>query len=121
MTRASSSGPVRAGASSAGFLLVEALTAMAIGALLLVALGSLVSFVLRAADRTASTSQAIEETSRIFGTPVLETQKGGQKGGGAQLSETGRAVVEHYRAVEKAALDAAEAHMKALQESVRGE
>ncbi len=63
----------------------------------------------------------IEETSRIFGTPVLDTQKGGQKGGGAQLSETGRAVVEHYRAVEKAALDAAETHMKALQESVRGE
>lgn len=66
MTRASSSGPVRAGTSTAGFLLVEALTSMAIGALLLVALGSLVSFVLRASDRTASTSQAIEETSRIF-------------------------------------------------------
>ena len=61
----------------------------------------------------------IEETSRIFGTPVLETQKGGRTGGGAQLSDTGRAVVEHYRAVEKAALGAADARMDALQGMVR--
>jgi molybdate transport system regulatory protein len=63
----------------------------------------------------------IEETNRIFGTPVLETQKGGRTGGGARLSETGRAVIEHYRAVEKAALDAAGDHMAALQGRVRQE
>jgi type II secretory pathway component PulJ len=51
-----------------GFLLVEALTAMAIGALLLVALGSLVSLVTRAADRTSGIAQDVEETSRIFAT-----------------------------------------------------
>ncbi|TCP80122.1 hypothetical protein C8J31_11758 [Rhizobium sp. PP-CC-2G-626] len=70
MTRASSSRPPRRGLPTSGFLLVEALTAMAIGALLLVALGSLVSLVLRASDRTASTSQQIEETSRIFSTLI---------------------------------------------------
>ena len=61
----------------------------------------------------------VEEMNRIFGTPVLETQKGGRTGGGAQLSDTGRAVVEHYRAVEKAALGAADARMGALQGMVR--
>lgn len=70
MTRSSFFRRPRKGSSTSGFLLVEALTAMAIGALLLVALGSLVSLVLRASDRTASASQEIEETSRIFSTLI---------------------------------------------------
>jgi molybdate transport system regulatory protein len=60
----------------------------------------------------------IEEMNRIFGKAVIETQKGGQRGGGAHLTGTGQAVVEHYRAVEKAALAAAEEHMEALQAAV---
>ena len=73
--------------STSGFLLVEALTAMAIGAFLLVALGSLVSLVLRASDRTAATSQEIEEKSRIFSTLIdrIETitpQRWAGAGGG---------------------------------------
>ena len=57
--------PVRQRTGNAGFLLVEALAAMAIAALLLLALGSLVSLVLRAADRTAAAGTEVEEKARI--------------------------------------------------------
>ncbi|OLP54956.1 hypothetical protein BJF92_14315 [Rhizobium rhizosphaerae] len=57
--------PARQRAANAGFLLVEALTAMAIGALLLLALASLLSLVLRASDRTTAAGTAVEERARI--------------------------------------------------------
>lgn len=60
----------------------------------------------------------IEEMNRIFGRPVIETQKGGQRGGGALLTGTGLAIVERYRAVERAAHAAADEHMAALQAEV---
>lgn len=67
-------GAVRRGGTGAGFLLVEALTAMAIGALLLVGLGSLASLVLRASDRTSHGAQEIEESARIFAALVDRLQ-----------------------------------------------
>ena len=60
----------------------------------------------------------IEEMNALFGKPVLETQKGGHKGGGAQLTQIGLAVVSRFRAVERAALAAAEPHMTALQAEI---
>lgn len=61
----------------------------------------------------------VEEMNRIFGQPVLETQKGGPKGGGAQLTPIGLELVSRYRAIEKAANAVAETHIAALQSSIR--
>lgn len=60
----------------------------------------------------------VEEMNRIFGKPVVAAQTGGRRGGGAQLTETGQAVVGRYRAIEKAALAAAAPHMAALQADI---
>lgn len=62
----------------------------------------------------------VEEMNALFGKPVLDTQKGGRKGGGAQLTQIGLAVVSRFRAVERAALAAAEPHMAALQAEIEG-
>ncbi len=40
----------------------------------------------------------------MFHAPVVESSRGGPKGGGARLTETGEAVLSHYRALEAAAL-----------------
>ena len=60
----------------------------------------------------------VEEMNQLFGKPVLDTQKGGQRGGGAQLTPTGLALVSRFRAIERAALAAAEPHMVALQSEI---
>lgn len=59
--------------------------------------------------------ELVEEMKRIFGKPVVVTQSGGKHGGGASLTATGRAVVQHFRAIEQAALAASSEHMAALQ------
>ena len=56
----------------------------------------------------------VEEMNRIFGRPMLETQKGGPGGGGAQLTATGLAVISRYRAIERATQAAAGPHIAAL-------
>ena len=56
----------------------------------------------------------VEEMNQIFGKPVLDTQKGGRSGGGAQLTLTGLAIVARYRAIERAAEAAAAPHVAAL-------
>lgn len=60
----------------------------------------------------------VEEMNRIFGKPVVSAQTGGRKGGGAQLTPVGLAVVSRFRAIERAATHAAEQHLKALQEEI---
>lgn len=60
----------------------------------------------------------VEEMNVLFGKPVIDTQKGGQKGGGAQLTPIGLALVSRFRAIERAASAAAEAHMAALQAEI---
>jgi molybdate transport system regulatory protein len=62
--------------------------------------------------------ELVEEMNRIFGKPVLDTQKGGRKGGGAQLTALGLAVVGRFRAMERAALAAAEPHFAALEAEI---
>ncbi|MEO3386828.1 winged helix-turn-helix domain-containing protein [Mesorhizobium sp. CAU 1741] len=64
--------------------------------------------------------ELVEEMNTLFGKPVLDTQKGGRKGGGAQLTPIGLAVVSRFRAVERAALAAAEPHMAALEREIEG-
>jgi molybdate transport system regulatory protein len=53
----------------------------------------------------------VDSLNRSFRVPVIASQKGGQHGGGAAMTEFGHAVVQHYRAVESAA---EKAHIKAL-------
>jgi molybdate transport system regulatory protein len=56
----------------------------------------------------------VDSLNRSFSVPVIASQKGGQHGGGAALTEFGHAVVQHYRAVESAAEKAGAAHIEAL-------
>ena len=56
----------------------------------------------------------VDSLNRSFRVPVIASQKGGQHGGGAAMTEFGHAVVQHYRAVESAAEKAGAAHIKAL-------
>ena len=63
----------------------------------------------------------IEELNQIFGKPVVSAQTGGKQGGGAQLTSAGLALVRRYRAVERAALKAAETQLEALQREVGGD
>jgi molybdate transport system regulatory protein len=44
--------------------------------------------------------QLVDDLNRFFDSPLVIAVKGGGKGGGAQLTETGRRVLKLYRAVE---------------------
>lgn len=60
----------------------------------------------------------VEDMNRVFGKPLVAAQSGGRKGGGAQLTPAGLAVVGRFRAIERAAAAAAEPHMEALQAEI---
>lgn len=60
----------------------------------------------------------VEEMNRLFGKPVVSAQTGGRRGGGAQLTPTGLAVVGRFRAIERAAAAAASAHIAALEAEI---
>jgi molybdate transport system regulatory protein len=60
----------------------------------------------------------IEEMNRLFGKPVVTAQKGGRRGGGTQLTPVGLAVVSRFRAIERAAADAAAPHIAALEAEI---
>jgi molybdate transport system regulatory protein len=60
----------------------------------------------------------VEEMNKLFGKPVVSAQTGGKKGGGAQLTPVGLAVVSRFRAIERAATAAAQQHMVALQAEI---
>mgnify|MGYP001124222359 CR=1 FL=1 len=63
----------------------------------------------------------VEEMNRLFGKPVVSAQTGGKRGGGAQLTQIGLAVVTRFRAIEVAAHSAAAQHMAALQSEIDGD
>lgn len=60
----------------------------------------------------------VEEMNRLFGKPLVAAQTGGKRGGGAQLTQLGLAVVTRFRAIERAATTAAAQHMEALQAEI---
>src|SRR6516164_2099375 len=60
----------------------------------------------------------VDSLNRCFRAPVVTSQAGGQHGGGASLTEFGHAVVQHYRAVESAAVKAGATHIRALSAAV---
>ena len=60
------------------------------------------------------TWQLVEELNSSLGVPVVETAAGGSGGGGAMLTDAGRAVIERYRAIEMETALAARKHLLAL-------
>jgi molybdate transport system regulatory protein len=62
--------------------------------------------------------ELVEELNSVFGKPVVERQIGGKHGGGAKLTELGLALIARFRAIERAAAEAAEVHLAALQVEV---
>lgn len=56
----------------------------------------------------------VEELNMIFGGAVVSSKSGGARGGGAALTGLGRDLIARYRAMERAAADAAEPHVAAL-------
>lgn len=59
--------------------------------------------------------ELVSEINRSFEEPLVTAQTGGRAGGGAALTERGRELIRHYRAIERKALSATAAHLKALQ------
>ena len=57
----------------------------------------------------------VEEMNAAFRDPVVESVRGGSKGGGAQVTATGLALISHYRAAESATAQATAPHTEALQ------
>jgi len=57
----------------------------------------------------------VEEMNRLFGRPVAGTRTGGSKGGGAELTPLGRSLVQRFRSMEKASMEAAAPYLEALQ------
>lgn len=60
----------------------------------------------------------VDEITRICGRDVVRRQTGGKDGGGASLTPLGASVVERYRRIEKAALDAARADLIGLRSEI---
>jgi len=60
----------------------------------------------------------VEEMNRIFGKLVVAAKTGGRRGGGAELTQVGLAVVSRFRAIERAAEAAAGQHIAALQATI---
>ena len=60
------------------------------------------------------TWELVEELNRSLATPLVETAAGGSGGGGAVLTEAGKAVVDSYRALETDCRDAAAKHLLAI-------
>ena len=56
----------------------------------------------------------IDGLNQCFRTPVVETQLGGTRGGGAVLTQLGHDVIARYRAIERAAMKVGAAELAAL-------
>ncbi|CAN5221944.1 LysR family transcriptional regulator [soil metagenome] len=56
----------------------------------------------------------IDEMNRALTSPAVSTAAGGAHGGGTQLTDTGRKLIAHYRAIESTARLAAAADIAAL-------
>jgi len=56
----------------------------------------------------------IDALNRCFRAPLVETQLGGLRGGGAALTPLGHDVIARYRAIERSAMKATSADLAAL-------
>jgi molybdate transport system regulatory protein len=62
------------------------------------------------------TRHLLEEMNQCFRQQVVVTSKGGEKGGGSQVTETGRMALAQFRAMEAAAGSAIAERVAAFQE-----
>lgn len=56
----------------------------------------------------------VDVMNRSFREPLVQGAAGGHQGGGAEVTDTGRKVLAQFRAMEQAAADAAQPHLKAF-------
>ncbi|MCL4189264.1 MAG: LysR family transcriptional regulator [Rhodobacteraceae bacterium] len=61
----------------------------------------------------------VEEMNRAFRDPLVASTRGGAKGGGAQLTEAGEAVLANYRKLEDILAEAGAARIGALRSMLR--
>lgn len=61
----------------------------------------------------------VEEMNRAFSDPLVESTRGGAKGGGARLTAAGETVLAHYRKLEEIAAEAGAARIGALRAMLR--
>ena len=60
--------------------------------------------------------QLVEVMNTMFAEPLVHSSRGGAKGGGASVTETGEKVLAAYRGLEEVAREAGQSHVEALQE-----
>ncbi|MDK3017595.1 winged helix-turn-helix domain-containing protein [Pseudodonghicola flavimaris] len=56
----------------------------------------------------------VEEMNAMFTTPLVQSVRGGAKGGGARLTDTGEQILQHYRALERATTEGGAAEITAI-------
>lgn len=56
----------------------------------------------------------VEEMNRAFAAPLVESTRGGPKGGGARLTAAGAEVLRRYRSIEEATAEATRGDVAAL-------
>jgi molybdate transport system regulatory protein len=61
----------------------------------------------------------LDELQRALPIPIIETAAGGSKGGGAQVTDAGRALLDHYDELEEACRLAAVPALKKLDRLLR--
>ena len=61
----------------------------------------------------------VDQMNSGFRHPLVTRARGGVKGGGAQLTETGQQVLAHFRKLEDIAAEAGAARINALQAMLR--
>jgi molybdate transport system regulatory protein len=88
---------------------------------------------LEAIGKTGSISQAgrslgmsyrrawvlVDDLNRCFREPVVATQPGGAKGGGAAITPFGRRLIEHYRSIETRAMSVGKRQLHELESALR--
>ena len=63
--------------------------------------------------------ELVASLNASFAAPLVAARMGGERGGGASLTELGRQLVGHYRAIEEEAARAAQPHLAALEAAAR--
>jgi molybdate transport system regulatory protein len=61
----------------------------------------------------------VESLNSAFEAPVVAARPGGRRGGGARLTPAGRALLERYRTIERAAALAVAPHLAALEAGLK--
>ena len=61
----------------------------------------------------------VDEMNQTFRNPLVESLRGGPKGGGAHLTEDGKAALHYFRDIEAATLNAGAADIAALSAMLR--